>query len=178
MIRFATPEDAGRIAEIYAPYVEHTPVSFEYVPPDALEMRRRIIEVTREYPWLVLEEEGRVLGYAYAHRYGERAAFRWSCEWSIYLDESHRGRGGGRALYEKLGELCGAMGCASAYALIAVPNPESVKFHERMGFSLVGVERAVGYKLGAWRDLGIFERRLLPLPAAPGVFRTAQSLMK
>lgn len=175
-IRFAKPEDAGRIAEIYAPYVEKTPVSFEYTPPDADEMRRRILDVTREYPWLILEEDGNVQGYAYAHRYGERAAFRWSCEWSIYLDEGFRGRGGGRALYEELGRLCTQMGCAAAYVLVAVPNPESIGFHERMGFSLVAVEKAVGYKLGAWRDLAILERRLRPLSAPPAVFRPIGSL--
>ena len=154
-IRLATAGDAGPVAAIYAPNVTGSIISFESEPPDAQEMRRRI-EGTLEggYPWLVCERGGRVLGYAYAGAHGSRAAYRWSVDVSVYVDgEAHR-TGVGRALYTSLFAALGLQGFYNAYAGATLPNPASVGLHEAMGFRPVGVYQKVGYKMGAWHDVG------------------------
>jgi len=159
-LRLATPDDAGAIAEIYAPIVEATGISFEEVAPEPDVMRTRIEETLRTHPWLVCEEAGRSVGYAdsYAHR--ERAAYRWSVDVSIYLAESARGRGIGRTLYLALFRILAAQSYRRAFAGIALPNDASVALHRAVGFTEVGVYHDVGFKLGAWRDVAWFERAL------------------
>lgn len=166
-IRLATPDDASAIAGIYRPIVERTTISFEAVAPTHGEMRQRVIETLTLYPWLVLEDAAEILAYAYGSRHRPRAAYQWSVETSVYVDERHRGRGLGRRLYTTLFELLTAQGFANAYAGIALPNPASVTLHERMGFRRIGVFPRVGFKLGEWWDVGWWHRPLLEGTVAP-----------
>ena len=168
MIRSADPErDAAACAAIYAPYVLHTPATFEDVAPDAREMEERIRRIQATYPWLVAEQDGRVVGYAYASRHRERAAYRWACDVAVYVGAVHQRNGIGRRVYEELFERLRAQGFHVAVAGIALPNDASVGLHEALGFALVGVHRAIGWKAGAWRDVGWWQLRLLPAGDAP-----------
>jgi L-amino acid N-acyltransferase YncA len=153
IIRLATERDAEQIAAIYAPNVTDTIISFEFEPPTADEMRRRIEVTLRRYPWLVCERQGRVLGYAYAGAHGSRAAYQWSVDVSVYVHEDARRTGVGRALYASLFAALDLQGFYNAYAGATLPNPASVGLHEAVGFQPVGVYRGVGYKLGAWHDV-------------------------
>ena len=168
-IRLAAEDDAPRIAEIYRPIVESTPISFETDPPTASDMRRRIEETLRFYPWIVCEHEGGVVGYAYAAAHRVRTAYRWSVDTSVYVDAAFHRRRVGRALYTSLLEILVAQGQFNAYAGITLPNPASVALHESVGFRPLGVYRNVGYKCGAWHDVGWWEvglqaHRLSPSP--------------
>jgi phosphinothricin acetyltransferase len=167
MIRPVRKEDAPQIAEIYRPFCEDNCVSFEEVAPDASEFAARIEKTTRRFPWLVDDREGTVAGYAYASAHRERAAYRWVVEVTVYNHEAFRGKGVGRALYTELFRRLRQQGLVKAYAGILVPNPASQAFHEAMGFTLVGIYRKVGYKLGAWRDVGWWEISLLPQAGSP-----------
>lgn len=166
-IRPATGADAVAIAAIYAPYVTGAVVSFETEPPDAEEMGRRMTAPPL-LPWLVAERDGHIVGYAYALAHRARAAYRWGADVSVYLDESERGSGTGRALYAPLLDTLRDLGYAGAYAGITLPNPASVGLHEAMGFTLVGIYRRVGFKLGRWHDVGWWQLPLVdPPPADP-----------
>jgi phosphinothricin acetyltransferase len=153
-IRLARSVDAAAVAAIYAPFVEQTAISFENSPPGEQEMARRINETLSTHPWLVCELEGRVVGYAYATRHRERAAYRWSADASVYVETAYQRRGAGRALYESLFAVLAAQGFVNVYAGISLPNAASVALHESFGFEPVGVYHHVGYKLGAWHDVG------------------------
>lgn len=166
-IRPVSPDDAEAIAAIYAPYVSETVVSFEETAPSAAEMRERIAATTVTHPWIVGEEHGLMLGYAHARPYHPRAAYRWTCETSVYLAQDVRGRGLGRGLYEALLDMLTVRGFTSAMALISVPNAESTGFHEALGFRPVGQLAGVGYKLGAWQDVAYFQRELSPRLVPP-----------
>ena len=166
-IRPATERDAAAVAAIYRPYVESTPISFEIDPPSDSDMRRRIAETTLLYPWLVYESDGRVIGYAYASAHAPRAAYRWSVDTAVYVDIARHRRGVGRDLYAALFPLLVAQGYFSAYAGITLPNPASVGLHEAVGFRPVGVYHNVGYKMGAWYDVGWWELTLQPYRPEP-----------
>jgi phosphinothricin acetyltransferase len=159
-IRLATPADAIAIRAIYAPVVTLTPISFELEPPTVEEMAARIEAVLPNYPWLVLSDGGTVAGYAYGHRYQPRAAYRWSVETSVYVDGNRRGKGIGRALYRSLLEVLVRQGYRQALGGVALPNPASVALHEACGFRLTGVQKKLGWKLGAWHDVAWFQREL------------------
>jgi phosphinothricin acetyltransferase len=167
MIRLAVPEDGARLAEIYAPAVTGSGISFELQAPDATEMARRIGYVTTRTPWLVCERSGVVAGYAYASRHRDRAAYDWSVEVSAYVDAEHHRAGVARALYTSLLAALAVQGFHNAYAGVALPNDASIAFHTALGFTLVGTYRRVGYKLGCWRDVSWFERTILPHAAEP-----------
>lgn len=169
-IRPATAADGAACAAIYAPYVERSAVTFEYEAPDAAEMSRRIESTTAAYPWLVCERGGAVLGYAYAHRFAQRAAYAWAAELSVYVAGDARGRGLGRALYAELLALLRRMNCRVALALVSTPNPASERLHEAMGFERLAAMPGVGWKLGAWRDITYFSLRLAEGAAAPAPF--------
>ena len=171
LIRLATADDAPAIAEIYRPIVESTPISFETVAPDADEMRRRIENILGSHPWLVCERDGVVAGYVYASKHRERAAYRWSVDTSVYVDDRFRRRRIGHALYLSLFAVLSAQGYANAFAGITLPSPASVGLHEHVGFTPVGVYRRVGYKLGAWHDVGWWQRSLEPPDEAPSSIR-------
>ena len=167
-LRLATADDAAAIASIYAPYVTGTPVSFETEPPDAEEMRRRMVASAGLYPWLVAcEEGGTVLGYAYACAFRPRHAYRFSVETTVYVSGAAQRRGIGRSLYGALLPLLEAQGFAQAIAAISLPNDASVRLHEAEGFVAAGVYREVGYKLGAWHSVGLWQRALAALGADP-----------
>jgi len=169
-IRLATERDAKTVADIYAPNVTDTVISFESEPPGAEEMRRRIEATLERYPWLVCEHRGRALGYAYAGAHGSRAAYQWSVDVSVYVrGEAHR-TGVGRALYTSLFAALKVQGFYNAFAGATLPNPASVGLHEAMGFRPVGVYRGTGYKMGAWHDVGWWHlplRELVPDPDPP-----------
>lgn len=157
-VRVATTEDSPDIAAIYSPYVLESAISFEEEPPSADEMAYRISSTLPTYPYLVFEEAGAVIGYAYAGAHGARPAYRWSCNVSVYAAASAHGRGVGRALYTALFELLDRQGFHSLFAGIALPNTKSVRLHEAMGFVHLGTYRDVGFKHGAWHDVGYWRR--------------------
>jgi phosphinothricin acetyltransferase len=163
-IRDATPADAESLLAIYRPFVTGTTVSFELEPPSVDDFAQRILSAQAKWAWLVAEQEGRVAGYAYATSFRTRAAYQWSVEMSAYLDASCRGRGVARALYEKLIEILVAQGYCTAYAGITLPNEPSVRFHQALGFTPVGVFRRAGRKFGAWHDVSWWQRPLRDEP--------------
>jgi phosphinothricin acetyltransferase len=165
-IRAATPDDAAAIADVYRPYVVDSVISFEEIPPDAAEIRRRMLAEPR-LPWLAAHRNDSLVGYAYASAHHERAAYRWSADVSVYLAATEHRRGTGRALYQQLFRLLRELGYVNAYAGIALPNAASVRLHESMGFTLVGVYRHVGYKHGQWHDVGWWELALATTETDP-----------
>jgi L-amino acid N-acyltransferase YncA len=167
-IRDADPDrDAEACAAIYAPSVEGSVVSFEERAPDAAEIAARIAAISTTHPWLVAEEGGEVVGYAYACHHRERAAYRWAADVSVYVAAGQRGQGHGRGLYEALFERLRAQGFQVACAGITLPNEASVGLHEQLGFVAVGVMRRIGWKQGAWRDVGWWQLELVPAAADP-----------
>lgn len=159
-IRSAGPGDAARLLEIYGYYVTHTAISFEYEVPSLREFQSRIRSTLAEYPFLVLEKDGRIIGYAYAGAFKNRAAYRRSCEVSIYLDRHETRQGYGRKLYEALEEKLRACGILNAYACIADPVTEdeyltkdSERFHRHLGYTKVGEFHQCGYKFGRFYNM-------------------------
>jgi phosphinothricin acetyltransferase len=166
-IRLATDADAVPIARIYAPFVESDSTSFETEPPSSDDMRMRIRETTTAYPWLVCDCDGFVAGYAYATRHRARAAYQWCVETSVYVHADFRRSGVARGLYTSLLAILEAQGFVNAYAGITLPNARSVALHEAMGFLPVGVYRGIGYKLGAWHDVGWWHLVIARHPSLP-----------
>jgi len=161
LIRRANPtKDAAGCAAIYAPYVLASATSFEETDPDEGKMADRIARTSTTHPWLVAERGGELLGYAYACRHRERPAYRWSTDVSVYVDEGQWRQGVGRRLYEALFEHLRRQGFRTACAGITLPNVASVALHERLGFAPVGVYRRIGWKAGAWRDVGWWQLEL------------------
>ncbi|HEY5227110.1 MAG TPA: arsinothricin resistance N-acetyltransferase ArsN1 family B [Opitutaceae bacterium] len=167
MIRLATKEDAPQIAAIYRPFCEDNCVSFETEAPGADEVASRIEKIRKRYPWLVDERDGRIAGYAYASPHRERAAYRWAVEVTVYIHDEYRRKGVGQALYLELFKRLKEQGLYKAYAGVLVPNPASQAFHESMGFKLVGIYEKIGYKLGAWLDVGWWVLSLQPESGPP-----------
>jgi phosphinothricin acetyltransferase len=165
LIRAATTADAAAIAAIYRPYVEESRVSFEEAAPDAAEMASRMASPL--HPWLVAEEEGKLLGYASSSPYHRRPAYRWTVETSIYLDREAHGRGIGRQLLSAMIERLIGQGYVTAIAAIALPNPVSIALHERLGFVPAGTYRGVGFKRDEWTDVSLWQRDLAPRRAVP-----------
>ncbi len=167
-IRLARPEDGDALAKIYAHYVKNTAVTYEYEPPTAEEFSTRISHVLEKYPYLLAEENGIILGYAYAGTFIARAAADWSVETTVYLAPEARGQGIGRWLYEALEQILWEQGIVNLNAAIAVPSPDedeylsydSMKFHSRMGYSLVGRFNKNAQKFGRWYDLIWMDKRL------------------
>lgn len=177
-IRLATAADAPQIVAIYAPIVLHTAISFETVPPTVADMQQRITDTVQGWPWLVCDHDGTVLGYAYASRHRARAAYQWSVDTSVYVHAWTHRSGIGRALYTTLLPLLRLQGFFNAYAGISLPNPASVALHESMGFQALGVYRNVGYKLGAWHDVGWWQLPVQPptaIPQLPAALSTIQN---
>jgi L-amino acid N-acyltransferase YncA len=159
MIRDANAADADRIAEIYNHYVLHTIVTFEEEPVAAAEMAARIEEVrAASLPWIVAEEEGRVVGFAYASKWKGRCAYRFSTEVTVYLDHEAGGRGLGSALYDRLFPMLAERGVHAAMGGIALPNPASIALHEKFGMEKVAHFKEVGFKFGGWIDVAYWQR--------------------
>ena len=149
-IRMATEADIPEILDIYGPYVQETAISFEYTVPTLEEFTRRVLEITTRLPWLVWEENGQILGYAYGSLPFERAAYQWCAEASIYLRPQAQGKGIGRRLYFVLEQLLKLQGYRKVYAIITTANDRSVAFHEAMGYRHTATMPDCGYKLGRW----------------------------
>lgn len=172
-LRTVTAADAQALLDIYAPYVETTAISFEYESPSVEEFAGRIEEVLQRFPYLAAEEDGHILGYAYAHPYGVRKAYSWAVELSIYLAPESRGKGIGRKLYEAMEVLLRAQNITNLYVLVAAVDVEdeylthdSLKFHAAMGYSQVGKLHKAGYKFGRWYDMVTMEKIIADHPAA------------
>ena len=171
-IRAATAEDAAAIASIYAHYVEASAITFELEPPSAETIAERIVSGGDRYPWLAaVDDGGTLLGYAYATAFRNRAAYDWSVETTVYVAaEAHR-KGLGTDLYRPLLAMLEAQGFTQAFAAIALPNAASVRLHESFGFDHVGTYAKSGYKLGAWWDVGLWQRALAPATLPPPALR-------
>jgi L-amino acid N-acyltransferase YncA len=166
-IRFAEPRDAAGVQAVYAPYVESTGITFELQPPSTEEIAARMAKFSPQYPWLVCEHDGRILGYVYACPHRERAAYRWSVDVAVYIDSANHRQGIGKALYTSLLTLLREQGYAQAFAGITLPNPGSVGVHESLGFQQVAYFQNAGFKLGQWRDVGWWQLALRADDGAP-----------
>lgn len=153
LIRMATLDDAIRLLEIYEPYILNTAVTFEYETVPLNVFQNRMSKIMEQYPWLVYELNGVIVGYAYACPFHERAAFAWDCECSVYVDSTYHGIGIASALYSKLFELIKMQGFYNVYALITTSNVSSIRFHEKWGFKIDGNHERCGYKFGKWYGL-------------------------
>lgn len=169
-IRTATPADAPQLLHIYAPYVENTSITFEYMVPSVEEFAGRIRHTLEKYPYLAAEENGVLQGYAYASAFKERAAYDWSVETSIYVREGMEHKGIGTALYHALEELLAKQNICNLCACIAFPNPASIAFHESFGYKTVAHFHASGFKQHAWSDMIWMEKELCPHTIPPGPF--------
>lgn len=181
-IRLAREEDATQLLQIYAHYVQHTAITFEYDVPSHAEFQRRIRQTLEKYPYLVAENAtGEILGYAYASAFKERAAYDWAVETSIYLDNHHRNKGLGKKLYCALEQVLAQQHILNVNACIAYIqhedeylNQDSVRFHEKMGYRLVGQFVQCGYKFHRWYDMVWMEKHLGPhAPNPQSVVRIA-----
>ena len=179
LIRPAAPEDAPALAAIYAPYVAQTAITFEYDIPTAAEFARRIARTLEHYPYLVAGQNGRTVGFAYAGAFGSRAAYDWSVEMSVYLSMDCRGGGMGTQLYQALERKLVERGFRSAEACIAYTDPEdeyltqgSVRFHEKLGYRMVGRFDRCAYKFGRWYDMVWMEKHLAPHEIGPWPTKT------
>lgn len=152
-IRAAVPADAASLAAIYAPYVKETTITFDYDVPNAKDFVQKIAETSEKYPYLVAEEEGHILGYAYAHAYKERAAYDWAVEVSVYVDHDKRGNGAGRKLYQALEATLRKQNVAILTACITGGNQASIHFHEKLGYREVANFPKIGYKFEQWLDV-------------------------
>ena len=159
-IRFAdAKKDAAALLHIYAPYIEKTAITFETAVPGVEEYEARIAAIAAQFPYLVLEIDGEIAGYAYAHRQAERAAFDWNAELSIYLKEGFAGRGIGRPLYQLLEALLDMQGYVNLFGVITGDNAVSISMHEKMGYRQVALHERTGWKFGRWHDTVWMHRR-------------------
>ena len=161
-VRLADPDrDADAVAAIYRPAVESSIASFEEMAPSGVEMAARMRAILAWTPWLVAaDDDGKIIGYAYAGRHKERAGYRWSVDISVYVAAGHHGRGVGRALYDELLSLLRRQRFVNVYAGIALPNPASVALHEAIGMRRVALYERIGWKFGAWHDVAWYAMRL------------------
>lgn len=171
-VRAAAPEDAEQLLEIYTPFVisedsSLSNVSFELAAPDVEEFRQRIQDISKQFPYLVGEVNGQILGYVYCHPYRERLAYQWAVEVTIYLAPAGQGKGLGRLLYETMEKLLCLQGVTMAYSCITVGNDHSIKMHEALGYRLIGTFTNSGYKNGQWLDTVWLEKQLQPCPKQP-----------
>lgn len=166
-VRLVKAEESEILRNIYQQYID-TNITFEYDLPSREEFSARIEEVLKEYPFFVCEKDGRILGYAYAHRQMERAAYQWNVELTVYLDKDARGQGIGTMLYQKLLDTLQKQGVRNAYSLVTCPNKASEKLHESMGFTKIGILKQTGYKNGRWLDVSWYEKKLNPFEPDPG----------
>ncbi len=166
-LRVATPEDAAALAEIYAPYVRETAITFEYAVPSAAEFAGRIAHTLEKFPYLVAENDGEIVGYAYAGVFHPRAAYQWCAEMSVYVKRDVRRMGVGRKLYDAMETILCMQRLTNVEACIAVPSApdahltmDSVRFHEKMGYRMVGAFHQCGYKFDTWYDMVWMEKHI------------------
>lgn len=159
-LRLVNESDAEALLAIYRPYVEHTAITCEYETPSAEEFRNRIMEISADYPYIVCISDEKIIGYAYAHRQMERAAYQWNAELSVYVDGAFHRNGIGRALYSALIGILRLQNVRNVYGGVTSPNPNSESLHEHLGFKKLGVYHNTAYKFGAWHDVAWFEKAL------------------
>ncbi|HGO5511893.1 GNAT family N-acetyltransferase [Streptococcus suis] len=160
-IRSARIEDAADLVAIYAPYVEKTAITFETQVPTVSEFASRIEKTLVKFPYLVAVEEGKILGYAYASTYYARAAYDWTVELSVYIQQEARGKGIGSMLYDDLEEVLTVRGFKNFLACIALPNPASLTLHKKRGYEQVAHFKKVGYKFDTWHDIVWLQKSLV-----------------
>lgn len=165
-LRMATPADGPALLDVYREYI-HTPITFEYDLPSPQEFSQRVSHILEMYPYLVAEENGKILGYAYAHPERPRPAYQWNAELSIYLRSSAAGKGVGTALYRALMALLALQGVRTVYGVVTAGNPASDGLHRTMGFRLLGVHQKTGFKNGQWYDVLWYEKAIAPYDASP-----------
>ena len=183
-LRFATPTDAEALVAIYAPYIQKTAITYEYEIPSVTEFAERIRTYSAKYPYLVAEVNGTPVGYAYACPLGSRPAFDWAVETAIYIREDCKGRGLGKALYEKLESILTAMGIRTVTAAVATVDHDdpyltdaSIRFHLAMGYTPVGTFRNAGCKFGRWYDLTWLEKAIGTYETQPPHPKTVHEVM-
>lgn len=157
ILRIIDDIDIAQVIEIYAPFILNTVVTFENKVPSVNEFKNRIDHYLEYFPWLVADDGGKIAGYAYASKYRDRIAYQWVVEISVYMHPDYKKKGIAKKLYEALLDILRLQGIYRIYAVIGLPNDESVKFHEKMGFSWFASYKNTGYKLGRWRDTGWWE---------------------
>ncbi|MBR2407475.1 MAG: N-acetyltransferase [Lachnospiraceae bacterium] len=177
-IRFATPEDAEAILSIYSEYIKNTAVTFEIEVPSLASFRDRIARITEHFPWLVCEIDGVIAGYAFASKHGERAAYRWSADLSVYIHERFHRNHIASELYEAVIELLRTQGYYTVYAGVSTPNPKSEAFHHAYGFRCLGEFKNVGYKLGEWRGVAWYELPIAEYGKAPSEPKSIRDITK
>lgn len=177
-IRTAVPSDARLLLDIYAPYVRHTAITFEYRVPSEEEFENRLLRTLEKYPYLTAQEGDRLLGYAYASAFKGRAAYDWSVETSIYVRQGCTGKGIGGALYGALEDLLRRQHICNLCACIAYPNPESIAFHEHFGYRTAAHFHASGFKQDKWYDMIWMEKELCPHTIPPLPFIPFPELQK
>jgi len=165
-IRIVTANDCRALLDIYTQYIE-TPVTFECILPTEQEFSDRIANIAKDYPYLVCEESGQIIGYAYAHRHMEREAYQWNVELSVYLDKSFTSKGLGKKLYLILIDILKLQGVKTVYGGVTAPNVKSEGLHTSLGFQLLGTYHNTGYKCGKWHDVMWFEKRIAPYDSSP-----------
>ena len=160
-IRFADPaRDAAGILAVYAPYIRETAVTFETEVPAPDAFTARVAGICADFPYLVLEADGELAGYAYAHRQAERAAYAWNAELSIYLAGKWRGKGLGAPLYRLLERLLTMQGYVNLYGVITASNAGSIRLHEKLGYRQTGLHEKTGWKFGQWHDVAWLHKRV------------------
>ncbi len=175
-VRLAVPADSAALLRVYGQYID-TPITFEYALPSEAEFAARIAEISRDYPYLVCtEDSGQIIGFSYAHRPAERAAYQWDAELSIYLDRNSTSRGLGRRLYGLLFQLLRLQGIRTVYGSITLPNAKSEGLHRKLGFQPVGVFHNTGWKNGQWWDVIWLEKPIAPYDAKPEPLRSIRDI--
>lgn len=174
--RMATAQDAAAILAIYAPYILQTPITFEYEVPTLEAFTERVRHISHDYPYLVCEQAGKIIGYGYASAYHERAAYQWDADLSIYFAPEATGHGLGRQMLLKLVEILKLQGVRHVYSCVTHPNKPSERMHAALGFRTVGRFLQAGYKCGAWHDVTWFEKTIAPCDAHPAPFRSIRTL--
>ncbi|MBL7900035.1 MAG: N-acetyltransferase [Crocinitomicaceae bacterium] len=160
MIRPAAKTDAQQLADLYNYYVRNTLITFEEEELSAAQFAERIQKISENYPFIVFEEAGEILGFAYGNKWRERSAYRFALESSVYVKQGYFGKQIGTQLYQELFSLLKSQGCKQLIGVITLPNDTSVKMHERMGFEKAAHFKKVGYKFGQWCDVGYWQKTL------------------
>jgi phosphinothricin acetyltransferase len=167
MIRLASRQDADEMLKIYSPFILNSGITQETEVPPLEEFQQRIISTLEERPWLVCEIDGEVAGYAYAGKHRERKGYQWCIEPSVYLHTNFYRQNIALALYRALFDLLKLQGYVNAYAVITLPNNNSVAFHEKFGFRYLTTYEKIGYKLDQWHDVGWWQYQVNEHEAKP-----------
>jgi len=176
MIRLAQESDAAEILEIYAPYIKETNITFEYEVPTLVDFKKRIQEISSHYPYLVCLLDGVIVGYAYAHRHMERAAYQWNVESSVYISKKCLHMGIGKALYNALIEVLKLQNVQNIYAIVTYPNANSESLHQYFDFRTIGIYPKTGYKFGQWIDVIWLEKSIGKHENNPKPFQSIEKI--